>query len=316
MTVVIALANQKGGVGKTTTTISLGAALAARGWSTLVIDADPQANATSALGESRAEATGLYDALIDDAPLEATIVAASTAGLSLLPAAPSLAGVEVELVTLMAREFRLKRALEPLRGRYDTILVDCPPSLGLLTVNALAAADEVMIPVQCEYFALEGLTHLLATVDLVKRNLNPALTVRGLVLTMFDGRTNLAREVEHEVRTHFANTFRTVIPRSVRLSEAPSHGEPIQRYDPDSSGARAYEALADELVAQLRPPPVEAPELRPTVVTGTDGGEVAAGLTAGVTNHIAGNGNGDGDGTTGEVARSGTGGVYGGSHGT
>ena len=268
MTTVIALANQKGGVGKTTTTISLGAALAGRGWSTLVIDSDPQANATSALGETRGEATGLYDALIDEAPIEATIVTTSTPGLSLLPAAPSLAGAEVELVTVMAREFRLKRALEPLRGCYDAILIDCPPSLGLLTVNALAATDEVIIPVQCEYFALEGLTHLLNTVDLVKRNLNPALIVRGLVLTMFDGRTNLAREVEHEVRTHFANTFRAVIPRSVRLSEAPSHGEPIQRYDPESSGARAYEDLANELIEQLRPARLDAAVPASSGVTG------------------------------------------------
>ncbi len=253
MTVVIALANQKGGVGKTTTTISLGAALADRGWSTLIIDSDPQANATSAVGFGGGEGGGLYSALIDDTPLDGAVVPTSVPGLSLLPTAPSLAGAEVELVTVMAREFRLKRALEPSRGRYDAILIDCPPSLGLLTVNALAAADEVIIPVQCEYFALEGLSHLINTVDLVKRNLNPSLLVRGLVLTMFDARTNLSRQVEHEVRTHFANTFRTVIPRSVRLSEAPSHSEPIQRYDPDSSGARAYEELANELVALLTP---------------------------------------------------------------
>jgi chromosome partitioning protein len=312
MTVVIALANQKGGVGKTTTTISLGAALAARGWSTLVIDADPQANATSALGETREEATGLYDALVGEATLESSVVTSATAGLSIVPAAPSLAGAEVELVTLMAREFRLKRALEPLRGRYDSILIDCPPSLGLLTVNALAAADEVIIPVQCEYFALEGLSHLLSTVELVQRNLNPALTVRGLVLTMFDGRTNLAREVEQEVRTHFANTFQTVIPRSVRLSEAPSHGEPIQRYDPDSSGARAYEALAEELVAQLRPA-AAAVEAAARAVTGGDvtGGEQeTSGPAAELDDQSVE------DGVAGSMTYGVGGGVYGGSHGS
>jgi len=252
MSVCIAITNQKGGVGKTTTTVSLGAALAARGLRVLIVDADPQANATSALGVKGRDEAGLYAALIEEDPLERSIEATTVPHLLLVPTTPALAGAEVELVTEMAREFRLKRALEPLRARFDVILIDCPPSLGLLTVNALAAADEVVIPVQSEYFALEGLGHLSKTVEMIRRNLNPKLAIRGVLLTMYDSRTNLAREVEQEVRTHFPGTFRTVIPRSVRLAEAPSHGEPITSYDPSSTGARAYEELADELIGRLR----------------------------------------------------------------
>jgi chromosome partitioning protein len=252
VSVIIALANQKGGVGKTTTTVSLAAALGARGLRVLVVDADPQANATSALGASQLEAGGLYDALVEEHPLTAAIAPTSAEGVVLVPTTPALAGAEVELVSVMAREYRMKRALDPLRDHYDVILIDCPPSLGLLTVNALAAADEVIIPVQCEYFALEGLGHLSHTIELVQRNLNPKLTVRGVLLTMFDARTNLSREVEQEVRRHFQNTFQAVIPRSIRLAEAPSHGEPIAIYDPHSAGARAYDAFANELVEQLR----------------------------------------------------------------
>ena len=252
MSVVIALANQKGGVGKTTTTVSLAAALAARGLRILVVDADPQANATSAVGATKDDEGGLYEALVDERPLDDAVRATNIDGLSILPTTPALAGAEVELVSVMAREFRMKRALDALRPMFDVILVDCPPSLGLLTVNALAACDEVIIPVQCEYFALEGLSHLSHTIELVQRNLNPRLVIRGVVLTMFDARTNLSREVEAEVRSHFPNTFNAVIPRSVRLAEAPSHGEPITVFDPTSTGARAYFDLGDELIAALR----------------------------------------------------------------
>lgn len=252
MSVVIALTNQKGGVGKTTSTVSLAAALAIRGLRVLVVDTDPQANATSALGASRPEdGGGLYAALVDEAPLLPAAVATGIPGLSVVPTSPALAGAEVELVSMMAREFRMRRALEPLRETFDVVLIDCPPSLGMLTVNALAGADEVIIPVQTEYFALEGLGHLAHTIELVRRNLNPRLTIRGVLLTMFDARTNLSREVEDEVRRHFPNTFATVIPRSVRLAEAPSHGTPIQQYDPTSAGARAYQALADEFIRSL-----------------------------------------------------------------
>lgn len=252
MSVVIALANQKGGVGKTTSTVSLAAALAATGLRVLVIDSDPQANATSALGVPRpADGGGLYAALVEDHSLLESIVSTNTPGVDILPTSPALAGAEVELVSVMAREYRMKRAVEPLRSRYDVVLIDCPPSLGLITVNALAAADDVVIPVQTEYFALEGLGHLAHTIELVQRNLNPRLTIRGVLLTMYDARTNLSREVEQEVRKHFPSTFRTVIPRSIRLAEAPSHGEPVRTYDPLSAGAKAYDELAAEVIAVL-----------------------------------------------------------------
>ena len=252
MSVCIAVTNQKGGVGKTTTTVSLGASLAVRGLRVLIVDADPQANATSALGVKGRDEAGLYAALIEEEPLERSVELTATANLWIVPTTPALAGAEVELVTVMAREFRMKRAIETLRTQYDVILMDCPPSLGLLTVNALAAADEVIIPVQAEYFAIEGLGHLSKTVEMIRRNLNPQLAIRGVLLTMYDSRTNLAREVEQEVRTHFPATFRTVIPRSVRLAEAPSHGEPITAYDSSSTGAKAYEELANELIERLR----------------------------------------------------------------
>jgi len=252
MSIVIALANQKGGVGKTTSTISIGAALALRGQRVVIVDADPQANATSALGHGGPDHDALYEALVDEAPLTPAIEQTSTPGLWILPTSPALAGAEVELVSVMAREYRMRRAIEPLRALFDFVLIDCPPSLGLLTVNALTAADEVIVPVQSEYLALEGLGSLSSTIELVRSNLNPGLRIRGVLLTMYDSRTNLSRQVEDEVRRHFANTFRTVIPRSIRLSEAPSHGEPIQRYDPLSTGAQAYDDVALELLDQLR----------------------------------------------------------------
>jgi chromosome partitioning protein len=248
---VIALANQKGGVGKTTTAINLGASLARRGRRVLIFDFDPQANSSAGLGV-RVESRSTYDVVIDDMPVADIVVETPIAGLWLAPANPGLAGADVELVPMLAREFRLKRALDGVRDSYDELLIDCPPSLGLLTVNALAAADEVIVPVQCEYLALEGLGQLTNTLELVRRNLNPALKLRGLLLTMFDSRTNLSQQVADEVRSHFANTFKTVIPRSVRLSEAPSHGLPIAKYDPSSRANRAYDELAEELIAGSR----------------------------------------------------------------
>ena len=251
MSTVIALANQKGGVGKTTTAINLGAALARAGKRVLIFDFDPQANSSAGLGVRTAGAS-TYDVVIGSTHARDVVTPTSVEGLMIIPATPSLAGAEVELVPMMAREFRLKRALEEVRDDYDYVLIDCPPSLGLLTVNALTAADEVIVPVQCEYLALEGLSQLTATLELVRRNLNARLTLRGLLLTMFDGRTNLSQQVADEVRNHFSNTFKAVIPRSVRLSEAPSHGLPINQYDPTSRASRAYDDLAEELIAGTR----------------------------------------------------------------
>jgi len=251
LSTVIALANQKGGVGKTTTAINLGAALARAGKRVLIFDFDPQANSSAGLGVRTAGAS-TYDVVIGSTHARDVVTPTSVEGLMIIPATPSLAGAEVELVPMMAREFRLKRALEEVRDDYDYVLIDCPPSLGLLTVNALTAADEVIVPVQCEYLALEGLSQLTATLELVRRNLNARLTLRGLLLTMFDGRTNLSQQVADEVRNHFSNTFKAVIPRSVRLSEAPSHGLPINQYDPTSRASRAYDDLAEELIAGTR----------------------------------------------------------------
>jgi chromosome partitioning protein len=244
----IACANQKGGVGKTTTVVNLGTYLSIAGHRVLIVDVDPQGNATSGLGIVREDLPAtLYDALTGAVTLSDVIVPTIVPGLSLVPSAVALAGAEVELAQVDQRERRLGWLLRDVAADYDYLLLDCPPSLGLLTVNALTAADAVLIPLQCEYYALEGLTQLIATVNLVRDHLNPRLEIKGVVLTMFDGRTNLSADVASEARRHLgAAVFETVVPRSVRLSEAPSYGLPIALHRPDSKGAEAYEALAGE----------------------------------------------------------------------
>lgn len=249
---VTACTNQKGGVGKTTTVINLAAFLALSGTRTLVIDLDPQGNATSGLGiDRRSIARSSYDALVDRASIDELIVDSPVDGLDLVPSAPALSGAEVELVGLAARERRLAASLAELNGRYERVLIDCPPSLGLLTVNALTAADGVIIPIQTEYYALEGLSQLVNTIRRVREGLNPRLEIDGVLLTMYDARTNLSAQVASEVRRHMnGSVYRTVVPRSIRLSEAPSHGLPIALYDPASRGADAYRELAVEVTAR------------------------------------------------------------------
>jgi chromosome partitioning protein len=245
---IVAIANQKGGVGKSTTAINLGAGLAYQGERILLVDLDPQGNTTSGLGIDRSAIEySTYDLLVEDVPVDDVIEPSSVRDLFVVPATIELAGAEIELVSMFSREARLGTALEPIVEDYDFMLVDCPPSLGLLTVNGLAAADEVLIPIQCEYYALEGVSQLMKNIQLVQRSLNPQLDIEGVLLTMYDGRTTLAADVVAQVREHFGDTtYRTVIPRTVRLSEAPSYGEPIEAYDPMSRGAIAYRELARE----------------------------------------------------------------------
>ena len=250
MAKIVALANQKGGVGKTTTAVNLSACIGAAGKRVLLVDSDPQGNATSGFGVDRRQlARSLYEVLIGAASAQEALLTGVVEGVDLLPSAIGLTGAEIEMVELPSREMRLKAALAPLADRYDWIFIDCPPSLGLLTVNALSAAQGILIPMQCEYYALEGLSLLLQTVELVRRGLNPTLHVEGVLLTMVDGRTNLAQQVEAEVRSFFGDKVYTVrIPRNVRLSEAPGFGKPIIYYDVRAAGAEAYLKLAGEVL--------------------------------------------------------------------
>ncbi len=248
--IVVALANQKGGVGKSTTAINLGASLAFQDQRVLLIDLDPQGNASSGLGIERTDIeVSVYDVLLKESDLEDAIEPTSVRNLYVLPATIDLAGAEIELVSMFSRETRLRSAIEECDEKFDVILIDCPPSLGLLTVNALVAAEEVIIPIQCEYYALEGLSQLLKNVELVTSNLNPDLKVGGVVLTMYDARTKLSKDVAQQIRDYFGDVaYKAVVPRSVRLSEAPSYGEPIEAFDPMSRGAIAYRHLGREFL--------------------------------------------------------------------
>lgn len=253
MAIIYTILNQKGGVGKTTTTINLGAYLAKNGKKVLLVDIDPQANTTSCLGvDKNTVNVGTYQVLLDPEKASGSILRNSNLNLSLLPASPEMAGAEIELIEMLAREGRLQKALETVESRYDYILIDCPPSLGLLTINGMVAAkDGLLIPVQCEYLALEGISSLLLTIEKVRKAVFPKLKIRGVLLTMYDSRTNLSRDVVNEIRKHFKDTtFKSIIPRSIRLAEAPSYGLPILSYYPDSSGALAYDNLAKEILKQ------------------------------------------------------------------
>ena len=248
---IIAVTNQKGGVGKTTTAVNLSACVSEAGKRVLLVDIDPQGNATSGLNQAGRDGPSVYDVLINDTSAEQVVVSTGYGALDLIPSGIELAGAEIELVSMPGRETLLREALSPLKERYDYIFMDCPPSLGLLTLNALTAADGVLVPIQCEYYALEGVGQLMNTLGVVNRRLNPGLSVTGVVLTMLDGRTNLGIQVVDEVKKHFRDkVFSTIIPRNVRLSEAPSHGLPIHLYDPRCPGAQAYRELARELISR------------------------------------------------------------------
>ncbi len=250
MSRVISIANQKGGVGKTTTSVNLGSCLGFRGKKVLLIDIDPQGNSTSGIGiDKKTLQKSIYDVIIDGDNIEDVILDTKIESMKICPSNVELAGAEVELVSTISRETKLKSVIKNIRDSYDYILIDCPPSLGLLTINALTASDTILVPIQCEYYALEGLSQLMDTVKLVQKHLNPELDVEGVVLTMYDARTNLSIQVVQEVRKHFNNkVYQTIIPRNVRLSEAPSYGLPIILYDPKSKGSECYIELADEVI--------------------------------------------------------------------
>ena len=252
MAKVIAIANQKGGVGKTTTSVNLSACLGELGQRVLLIDIDPQGNATSGLGIDKGKIEkSIYDVLVDDIPIKDTVIGTEVDNLKVLPATIQLAGAEIELVASMSRETKLKKAIDKIKNEYDFVIIDCPPSLGLLTINSLTAANSILVPIQCEFYALEGLSQLLKTITLIQDNLNQDLVLEGVVLTMFDSRTNLSGQVVQEVKNHFQQkVFKTIIPRNVRLSEAPSFGRPVIKYDPKSEGAEVYYNLAKEVLAQ------------------------------------------------------------------
>ncbi|HEN8349640.1 TPA: ParA family protein [Enterococcus faecium] len=252
MAQIISVANQKGGVGKTTTTVNLGACLASLGKKVLLVDMDAQGNATSGVGIRKPDVTrDIYDVLVNELPIDEATLITEHENLSIVPATLQLAGAEIELTSMMARESRLKGSLAEVSSQYDYILIDCPPSLGHLTINSFTASDSILIPVQCEYYALEGLSQLLNTVRLVQKHFNPELEIEGVLLTMYDARTNLGNEVVEEVRKYFREkVYETIIPRNIHLSEAPSHGKPIIDYDPRSRGAEVYQALAKEVVSR------------------------------------------------------------------
>jgi chromosome partitioning protein len=247
---IICIANQKGGVGKTTTAVNLAASLAVAERRTLLVDMDPQGNAGSGVGVDKASLRqSIYDVLVNEDDARGVVRSTEVPFLSVLASTTDLAGAELELVSVIGRELKLKEALEPIAASFDYVVIDCPPSLGLLTINAMTAADTILIPLQCEFYAMEGLSHILKTIKLVQKALNPSLTIEGILLTMYDGRNNLSRQVSDEIRTHFPQeTFATVIPRNIRLSEAPSHGKPIILYDILSRGAACYLELAKEIV--------------------------------------------------------------------